>query len=157
MKKLPSHDQFERVCRALDRMKNSRRGDLVDHEDDVWCFFQNCWHLKDWIINDDQISRRYRNKVEADAKKYEALMICADLANRSKHLVLSGPVRRDAKVTKKNLTIHPGAPGTGYGEFDLVVTLKDGRDLDALDVATTAVENWRTLLKEYGIDTSRSP
>src|SRR5258708_1539825 len=44
-------EQLERVVRFLARLQNHDRP-KHDYEDDLWAFFQNCWHLKDWIKND---------------------------------------------------------------------------------------------------------
>jgi len=131
-------------------MTNSRNRDLFNYEDDVWHFFQDCWHLKDWIKNDDQISKVHRDSVENDANRSEALRICADLANRSKHLKLTNR-RLDADVSKRNLTINVGPPGEGFGEYNFVVLLEDGRELDAIAVAEDAMKEWRRLLEVYGV------
>jgi hypothetical protein len=37
--------QFNRVQRAFLRVLDNHNRKLVDYEDDVWNFFQNCWHL----------------------------------------------------------------------------------------------------------------
>lgn len=150
MNRESANAQFERASRALRKMRNNRNRELVDYEDDVWCFFQNCWHLKDWIRNDDRIPQEHRDSVENDVCQSEALCICADLANRSKHLKLTTK-RLDAAVTKRNLTIHAGPPGKGFGEYCFVVLLDDGSERDAIAVAEAALNEWKRLLNRYGV------
>ena len=60
-------DQLARVERYLKRIENQDR-DRTEYEDDLWSFFQNCWHLKDWIKNDGTIPETLRNTIEAYCK-----------------------------------------------------------------------------------------
>jgi len=128
-------EQYSRLLRALKRIENNRNRLMEEYEDDVWFFFQNCWHLKDWVKNDDNIPQKVKKSIEKDIEKYDALCICADLANRSKHLKLERNIRRDAKVSSRDTVINAGPPGKGYGEYFFKIQLDDGRELDAIEVA----------------------
>ena len=94
--------QWERVKRALLRIENNKKRQMDEYEDDVWNFFQNCWHLKDWIKNDVAIDSAHRESVECDVNKVDELVICADLCNRSKHLTLD----RKRKLIRPEYTRH---------------------------------------------------
>jgi hypothetical protein len=155
-----SAEQFARVERALARVRSNRDRDLVAYEDDVRNFFQNAWHLKDWVKNDPELDAAHRDKVEGDVARIEALQICADLANRSKHLKLERK-RLDADISKRSTHIYAGAEhlsldGTGastpgHGELIFTILAADGREFGVLETAAQAVEEWRTLLKRYGV------
>jgi hypothetical protein len=54
--------------------------------------WKTAWHLKDWIINDETV---VKDNIEEIAKNYTSLMICAGMANRTKHYTLTN-IRRDA-------------------------------------------------------------
>ena len=151
-------EQLERVQRWLDRIEvqgwdriEYRDGfkeflDRIQYEDFLWTFFQNCWHLKDWIKNDDALPRNVCETVEDEVKKFESLMICADLANRSKHLELKN-IRRDARaIAEIRLVV-----GESKISRDYMVVLADGSKHPALDVARNAMKDWRTLLSDYGL------
>jgi len=56
-------EQFRRVKRFLKRIGNQDR-DATKYDDDLWGFFQNCWHLKDWIKNDPQIPQSVKDGIE---------------------------------------------------------------------------------------------
>lgn len=142
--------QWERVNRALKRIENNRNRKMEEYEDDIWFFFQNCWHLKDWIKNDGAIDQQHQQSVEADVHDIDELVICADLANRSKHLKLTSK-RVDADVTSRNTTIHAGPPGEGYGEYDFIITCNNNKEFDAIEIARASVEKWRELLTSYGV------
>src|SRR5438093_658411 len=85
------------MVRDLRRVESSN-SDTSEQEDNLVSFFQNCWHLKDWIKNDDSLSQDKRNAVVRDAEASETLQFCADLANRFKHYKLTGHVRKGATL-----------------------------------------------------------
>ena len=49
------------------------------------------WHLKDWILNDANFQTKDTAKLKADIHAQKCLLVCADLANGSKHLMLTRP------------------------------------------------------------------
>ena len=155
-----SADQFARMERALERVRSNRNRVLVEYEDDVWNFFQNSWHLKDWVKNDSELSQQHRGAVESDVSSIEVLLICADLANRSKHLRLTRK-RLDADISKRSTNIHAGTvhlslsgeqtSTPGYGELVFTIIADDGREFDVIDTAQQVVDEWRGLLAKYGV------
>lgn len=153
--------QYERVQRFLLRLKNQNRSQ-IEYEDDIWAFFQNCWHLKDWIKNDTTISSSAREAVEGEVKNYNSLMIAADLANRSKHFDLTF-IRLDANITKKSVTVYPpllihnskkgeiALNGKCRSEYHYTITTQDKSEYDVLKVANKAVEDWDIVINKLGI------
>ncbi|MFV1976450.1 MAG: hypothetical protein ACC651_11930 [Candidatus Scalindua sp.] len=143
--------QWNRVNRALTKIENNQNRNLDDYEDDIWSFFQNCWHLKDWVKNDDVINEIYRTSVENDVHEIESIKMCADLANRSKHLKLTFS-RVDANVSSRDLHIHAAPPGQGgYGEYNFKITNSEGAVFDAIEVAKDSVKKWSELLTAYKV------
>lgn len=49
---------------------------------------QSMWHLKDWILNDPDFGVRDKEALKGDIHSQRCLLVCADLANGSKHLSL---------------------------------------------------------------------
>ncbi len=87
-------EQFERTKRYFGRFKQINDGKAHDqssqnYDDDVYAFFQNCYHLKDWIRNDVACSSW--SDVENFINNNNDLSICADLCNSLKHLTLTKP------------------------------------------------------------------
>lgn len=78
---------YERIKRIGQRIPNEP--ELRDYLDEVYAFFQNCHHLKDWIMNDDAITPQPRDRVEDFINRNECMRLCADLCNGSKHLKLT--------------------------------------------------------------------
>ena len=84
-------EQWKRIGRWYALIGQTERGrshnrDSERYLDEVYAFFQNCHHLKDWMQNDPS-SMNGRAEVEALIAGSETLTICADLANGSKHLL----------------------------------------------------------------------
>jgi hypothetical protein len=146
-------EQFERVERYLKKVQNQDR-DSIEYDDDSYSFFQNCWHLKDWIKADPMINKKIKSRVEKDISKVKSLRICSDLANRTKHATLTKHIKEDARITNRNVTIY--APVVGSSEkctssCEHIITLKDGSKCKALDIARIAVKDWNNLLKRYSL------
>jgi hypothetical protein len=145
-------EQLERVRRFFARLSNENR-DAVEYDDDLWSFFQHCWHFKDWLKNDPAVSEQIKGLVEGDAEGKLELMICADLANRSKHAVLSN-IREDAEITSRGTTVFIGGTKESPGTFSVsehTITLSNGSTHRARDVAQQAIRDWEELLKSYGL------
>lgn len=54
---------------------------------------QSIWHLKDWVINDPEFGAKDKEALKNDIHSARCLLTCSDLANGSKHLLLSRPKR----------------------------------------------------------------
>ncbi|MFC1689812.1 hypothetical protein ACFL07_09205 [Pseudomonadota bacterium] len=130
--------QFNRVQRAFLRVLDNQNRKLVDYEDDVWSFFQNCWHLTDWIKNDTQgVAKATRGKIGVEVKSYPALMIIGELTNKSKNLEVT------SNVTEED--------GKEHGEILLTVIDKNGDEFPVKTLAIDAMKNWMALFKKYRI------
>lgn len=148
-------EQYKRVKRYLNRLEHQDR-DSTEYDDDLWAFFQNCYHLKDWIKNDPSVRADIASKVEGFVNNNLELRICSDLANRIKHLSLDR-VREEAEVTNRNVNIEVPLVGSdilGTSTCEHVITLGDGSKHIALDVARKAVENWTRFLSDKELLTS---
>lgn len=170
-------EQYRRVKRWLSRLEVRNELPLVSNEDKdeyqdiLLAFFQNCWHLKDWIRNDVGVPEGIRDSIEGDIKAYENIMICADMANATKHLVLdtqprAGAARRiDCTVflgtafigrepKKREETTSSHASSIIYNYLISVeggtVTNKKGV-YKPIDVARESVHEWEVYLKSKGL------
>jgi hypothetical protein len=87
-------DQLERIYRLMEIIDAKDPQPLIGRLrfEDVLIFVCQCmWHLKDWVLNDSEFGARDLKQLNADIHSEKCLLICADLANGSKHLVLSHP------------------------------------------------------------------
>lgn len=151
----PYEEQLARVDRFLARI-STPSSNRDDYEDFLWAFFQNCWHLRDWIRYDSSIPQKTRHAVSAEVEKSEVLLTCQCLANRSKHYELNRPSRRDARMLGGiSLRIEDGAtngePDSATISLDYVLARNKGASRRALTVAKAAVRKWRRILAQNGL------
>lgn len=137
--------QLNRVRRFLERISDQDRSP-VEYEDDMWSFFQNCWHLKDWVKNDRRVPQHVRDSIEGLAGHSGPLQICADLANGTKHLELRDP-RVGAKPSHYNVSIVPGE----WSKVEYTVDPGNGTQQDGLDLARKCLLEWESILGAQGL------
>ena len=121
-------------------------------EDYAYAFFQNCWHLKDWILRDSGAPVTLKEavkKIEQESA-VEALTLCADVANGSKHLRTGRSSRRGARRSVE-MEIDIGPTGdieiTNYSFT--VVDNKDNRH-DPLLLAQQSLSEWERVIMDNG-------
>ena len=148
---IPKYEkQLARLHRWYERFKQIDQGmphrfPSEYYEDKVYAFFINCYHLKDWIINDDsiQINRKERKQlVENFINQNECMRICADICNGIKHLKLQR-IRSDKQPEFKSkhysLTLGGGVEPIISVKF-YVETAKG--KVDAFVLATECLRKW---------------
>ena len=107
---MKAQEKIARVERLLSRLSNQNR-DLESYKDDLYYCFYECWHIKDHILNDDSVSKNYEaidlNKLIHDECVNKSIFIkmCADIANREKHLKLKKS-RVDGAINKSEIGYH---------------------------------------------------
>ena len=167
---VPMHvRQWQRVERWLARFEKCQNGKLTsmpgsfsiaDSEDYAHAFFQNCYHLKDWLKNDHQFTAKSNDEIEQYITDTPSLAICADICNGSKHLMLIRPRSGATPEIGNTLTIRFDwdtitkgieqgiIPPNSYRAAVKPVIEHNGNNLSAIDVAKQAVEAWRRFIGE---------
>ncbi|MGA3085431.1 MAG: hypothetical protein ABSE95_11635 [Thermodesulfobacteriota bacterium] len=141
------YEQVKRLHRYFEKIKNQNR-ETLEYFDDVWAFFQNCWHLKDWIKNDPGLPENLRDTIKDEAENCSSLKICADLTNRSKHLILDKYIRVDAKIKRIDTTYDVKKRQT---EYRFYVETSDGNKMDGLSLAFQAVDDWKKIFSKFSL------
>jgi hypothetical protein len=150
--------QLDRARRFLERVQSTEPRRDVDYQDDVWAFFQNCWHIKDWLEHDRRVPEVVRDSVKKAAYKSRVLRVCADVANGTKHLKLT---RRDGKRVRAravhrwtNTEMTPGGDPT---KIDCMLEFPRRKDKfrSAREVADECLREWVRLLEAHGLRTER--
>ncbi len=87
--------QYRRIERAHDEIvqyfespKKSKSSEKM--LDPVYDFFLNCYHLREWIREDNKVSQDIKNSLPSFEKNTSSVqfLICRDLCNKSKHAML---------------------------------------------------------------------
>lgn len=110
-------EQYKRMLRSHKRFVAIAKGQFAEGSDvardALFHFFQDAYHVKDWIKNDDALSAGVRAQVEAAVDGSVVLSVCADLCNGSKHRSLTKSRAGDldtAFVSQSVVVRPPGAP-----------------------------------------------
>jgi len=144
------NEQWARVNRYFDRFRQMNdgvegHGEPSDYYyDDMLSFFQNCFHLRDWLEADSFIAVKITKTPEQYVKDTECLAICADLANAVKHMGLTRNMKSgdEPKRANRSLVLTGGSP---------IVILKaniehKGMMIDAFELATDCMAAWKAYL-----------
>ena len=142
-------DQLNRVRRWYQRFREINEGKLHDrpsdfYQDEVYAFFMNCYHLKDWIRNDPSGSS-IAGKVEGYINTTPELSLCADICNGLKHLTLT--THRSGEKPEfgpRKFEVGIGAEPTTIAAHYTINT--DSGPIDAFNLATKCLEAWEKLL-----------
>ena len=155
-------EQFLRVerwfSRLLDDALSRPKTQQITEEyfqDDLYSFFINCYHLKDWIEKDNSIACT-KSDTESFLAKNEYLKLCADLCNSSKHLVLNtkGRSQKSPRVgvpeIYTSVAIDPKAVKADSSllqtRFLFYVETDDHEYIDALELASECINAWANFL-----------
>ena len=128
-----------------------------NYEDDVYNFFVNCYHLKDWIKNDKAVAEPVQNAVESYIDLNRALTICGDICNARKHLL--------GKRKRKSGSPPYEHPDFGKKQFAVGITIgadttisllhwevnTDSGPIDAFQLAAECVAAWDQFLTAQGL------
>ena len=147
------NDQYQRVLRSLQRLHDRKNKTEEYYTDDIFHFFMDCWHLKDWVKKDNELAGFAQKAIVKDAEASEILQFARALADRSKHFELRKGRKQDAR-TVGNWHISTG-DDTRFLDFTVAEVSndgKEGREWEVIDFANQAVKEWGRILTKHGLD-----
>jgi hypothetical protein len=146
-------EQYERTKRWYWRV--AATSDVTDDMvDEFYAFFVFCWHLKDWLKADLEVSAPIRAEVETFVNGNLWLRLCADLANGVKHLKLDHRARFDIQARVEITMSEPAVEIMEPGLIATSVAISlDGVPYNPGLVARKCMNAWNTFLGERGLVT----
>jgi hypothetical protein len=163
-------DQYRRLQRQHGLLKRTADSSIEYDEllhdqaharDILYHFCCDAFHLRDWISTSTSLAQNIRTDVRNlfgvrnnAPGASTALAACADIANASKHLVLTSPPYTHGKHAEivgqtQGATLPAKLPfhfGANHFKIDV-----GGVQRDALDVATDAIADWDAWLTGHGV------
>jgi hypothetical protein len=139
-------EQYQRMIRSYRRFAAMDQGQEYDrsenHDDEVFAFFLNCYHLKDWIKNDRAAGLTAQKDVENFINSSYPLKLCADICNSHKHLRLTAP-RSDGnpRFAKRHYKLLGDRNKTTITVKFEIETSRG--PVDAFTLATQCVDEWK--------------
>jgi hypothetical protein len=157
----PWAEQWSRVERWFSHFSETNSGRSHDqasdnYQDEVYAFFQNCYHLKDWLRNDPASSALVRADIESTISGSPNLSLCADLCNGSKHLTLTRNIRSSADTHVGSRHFEVGLSSGSGSDSPPSIAVKyevqsGGSVYDAFTVAQSCMIEWGDYLKSKGL------
>jgi hypothetical protein len=151
MSELPKYqEQFERMKRSYERFKEINQGKEHNQHseychDDMYSFFLNCYHLKDWIKNDESIELP-KGTVEDFINKHDCMRLCADICNGIKHLNRENDRSgKDPKFGGRHITFNVSE---SIIKIKFSILTKDGT-IDAFELATECIQKWEKFILTF--------
>jgi hypothetical protein len=156
------HEQYDRMKRWYERFAAIDQGrphdvDSDNYLDEIYAFFLNCYHLKDWIKCDSAVPVKDQQAVEDHITANRSLRLCADICNASKHLKLETKKDGTHGRSNENPTFGRTHAALQLGGGNLpTVSLKYEVDTangskDAFKLATECVSAWDGFLSAHGL------
>ena len=145
-------EQYDRMMRWYARIQATASGRehtvaSDNYVDEIYAFFLNCYHLKDWIKNDPTVGKSTQQQVEKHINDRPPLRLCADLCNSLKHLVLTSPrSNENPAFGNKQFSLELGTgPAVIALKYEVVVA---AGSIDAFQLATECVDAWDTFYSQ---------
>lgn len=129
-----SFEQFVRIKRWRDRYEDLEIDTDTNprfYEDILFTLFENCWHLKDWLINSGELNKK---TVDDFFHNSPNMKLCQSLAIGSKHLKPNSP-----RVLKTR-TFRPGK-GNNINKRSFNVLTENGKVVDAFTLAKDCIKD----------------
>ncbi|WNB76905.1 hypothetical protein [Methylomonas koyamae] len=140
-------EQLARVKRYFERFSKINGGishtqESPNYDDDIYAFFQNCYHLKDWIKNDTYCKTW---NVEEFINSNPELQICADICNGRKHLKLTKPPRSNEapKFAGREIKLNLGQGAVIAIKY--TITTNSG-EIDAFELGQKCIAAWESFI-----------
>jgi hypothetical protein len=143
-------EQYNRLKRWYNLFSEIDQGRIHDRNSDyytdiVYSFFQNCHHLKDWIINDEE-NILTKDDLNDYINRNIELKVCGALCNGSKHLVIKNDnFDKGTKIDHKEIKLALGGGGP-HIKLKFVISTSN-ETYDAFDLATKCLSLWEDFLK----------
>lgn len=119
-----------------------------NYRDEVYSFCSNCYHLKDWLINDSGFPVS-RTDVENYINANQELQLCADICNAHKHLRLDSPrSTENPRVGGHKIDLKLEA-GEAVIKIKFTIDTESG-PRDAFELASRCLELWKAFIINKG-------
>lgn len=144
-----ARDLYEKLRRDAARL------DEQVTSDGFFNFVVTAYSLADWIKNDPSIPQSARQDPEATKHKgADILLLCGELANGSKHFLLTKNTPPSASKVTSSMGYGVGRFGTGLfgvGEEEIAIEMRDGTLRTCLEFVQQVLHFWEAFFHRHQI------
>lgn len=137
--------QYERLERWFERIKSAQSKE--DCADFIFAFFQNCYHLKDYLLETAEIKK---SEIEDLFSQKTEMGICRDICNVTKHCHLNFPPSQKYEISFIQTYApqnHPYFSPGWFGDDAKLLVVADDKNYDARELAFTCLNIWKEFLR----------
>lgn len=140
--------QYDRVKRWHKRLQSIRASrTATDNQEEaldfIYAFFQNCSHLRDWILYSKATKQ---NSVEEFFANFYEMKLCQDISNGTKHFQLNDP-KQSREFSLAREYVPPSWIGERPHDNEKWVILLEGEKLDIFDLSDRCMSLWEEFIK----------
>lgn len=143
--------QYERVKRWHSLVQKiggqQKKGDTEQEHDFVYAFFQNCYHLRDWLQNSRAVAQ---SKLEDFFRQHEPMRVCQDVCNGTKHWRLDR-AKVDAHFSIGREYVPANWPGNRPQLNASWFLICGSTKYDIFQLADTCMSLWDSFLRAEGL------
>ncbi len=142
--------QFERTARWFARVEKisierHQTGDLHRHQDFIYAFFQNCYHLREWLVESGVVPQCEMERLFQD---HVELQICRDVCNGTKHMQVKRPsIDGDYSIFREYDHFHVDRPDDGPHSMEYLFVLAGSHKYDLFELARKCMAIWEQFLR----------
>lgn len=139
--------RLERKYESFTQVKDTINDANIDEiKDLLLSYFQDCWHLKDWLTNSTSIDQRHFHSFLSNSVE---MNMCREICNTAKHLVLTSPTRvPDARLANFRDIGVPLALAREYAPGgDKLTFIFQKHSYDAFELAGRCLALWHDFLR----------
>jgi hypothetical protein len=135
-------DLLDKLRRERDRLDAAvKRQDDIEIADYLFNMVVTAFHIKDWLIQNQQGQNYTKSDVEEYITQTKALSTCRDLCNTGKHFIIDRYFPQTQDVYSSL-----GA------SMVIKVSLSDGTKYKAVELANQAIDAWDVFFNQYTIN-----
>lgn len=117
---------------------------------DFWiAFFQNCFYIKDWIVNEKRNEdSSLRKKLNEFINNNYEMQVCRDLCNGTKHLVIS-----NESIDKHIAIFHEYNPWHKLDDSEKISwnAFVNGERRSMSSLAKSCIKHWNNFIRTEGL------
>jgi hypothetical protein len=151
-KNLGWQGQYERVKRWHRKVqeigvRRKRADDTEEEHDYIYAFFQNCYHLRDWLQNSGAVAQL---PLQAFFRDNAPMQMCRDICNGTKHYEIDRP-SVDSHFSVGREYVPASAPGNRPHVSESWFIICGAEKLDLFELADSCMHLWDGFLEDNNL------
>jgi hypothetical protein len=138
--------RWHRLVHRIGRAKTETEDTEREH-DFLYAYFQNCYHLRDWLQNSGAVTPK---ALQEFFRLNEPMQVCRDICNGTKHWRIDHPsVDADFSMGREYVPAAWSGRRPHVNESWFIIAGKNKHDV--FELADTSMALWDSFLKNNGL------